>query len=421
MTEKADRDQIRRQNRSIVLQALRRDGPQARIDLGRATQLSPATVTSITSDLIQEGLIAGVEDDVQKAPQKAPMARGRPRSLLALNPAAASVVAIKISVNTIDLVLADYAGRISARERLSFDSALISGDEFVETLVGAAKAFCDANSLSDGNLLEISIAAQGVVDSSAGTIVWSPALPARNVPVVEPLSRAIGAHCMLSNDTNMIAEALHWSDPQRYGGTFAVIFIDYGVGMGLYVDNKLFVGETGAAAEIGHTSHIPGGALCRCGRRGCLEAYLGDYAILRMARDLPPSTPPEDIPVSARTFPDLVDAAKHGDEAVLKAFREAGVALGYGIARLAAILSPSPIILTGAGIVAYPHMEAGVRKGLEDALVEDLRKSVHIEPVDWEEDLIVHGTLAQAMRRFDFEMFSEARACQPSAMREETN
>ena len=245
--------------------------------------MSPATVTSITSDLIQEGLIASVEDSVHKAPQKAPMTRGRPRTLLALNPAAASVVAVKISVNTIDLVLADYAGRIVARQRHAFDSANISGDAFVETLVGAAKAFCDANSLSDRNLLEISIAAQGVVDSSAGTIVWSPALPARNVPVVAPLHEAIGAHCMLSNDTNMIAEALHWSEPERYGGTFAVIFIDYGVGMGLYVDNKLFVGETGAAAEIGHTSHIPGGALCRCGRCGCLEAYLGDYAILRMA------------------------------------------------------------------------------------------------------------------------------------------
>ncbi|MXN65215.1 ROK family protein [Stappia sp. GBMRC 2046] len=348
------------------------------------------------------------------------MARGRPRTLLALNPTAASVVAIKISVNTIDLVLADYAGRIVARERRSFDSSNISGDAFAETLVRAAKAFCDANELSDTKLLEISIAAQGVVDSSAGTIVWSPALPARNVPVVEPLSRAIGAHCMLSNDTNMIAEALHWSKPGHYRGTFAVIFIDYGVGMGLYVDNKLFVGETGAAAEIGHTSHIPGGALCRCGRHGCLEAYLGDYAIVRMARDLPPSTPPEEIPVSARTFSDLVNAAAGGDEAVLDAFHRAGVALGYGVARLAAILSPSPIILTGAGIIAYRYMEAGLRQGLEEALVEDLRKTVQIESVDWEEDLIVHGTLAQAMRRFDFEMFNEARPGLQAGLREET-
>ena len=106
---------------------------------------------------------------------------------------------------------------------------------------------------------------------------------------------------------------------------------------------------------------------------------------------------------------------------MLDALHEAGTALGYGIARLAAILTPSPIILTGAGIVAYPFMEAGLRQGLEEALVEDLRKTVHIEPVDWEEDLIVHGTLAQAMRRFDFEMFSEARPGLQAGVREETN
>src|SRR5690606_24384588 len=113
MTQKADRDQIRRQNRSIVLQALRRDGPQARIDLGRTTHLSPATVTSITSDLIEEELIIGIEDKEHKER----LTRGRPRSLLALNPAASAVLAVKISVNTIEFALADYSGQVVARDR----------------------------------------------------------------------------------------------------------------------------------------------------------------------------------------------------------------------------------------------------------------------------------------------------------------
>lgn len=405
MTEKADRDQIRRQNRSIVLQALRRDGPQARIDLGRATELSPATVTSITSDLLQEGLIVGIDDPSPKERTS----RGRPRSLLALSPAAAVVVAVKISVNRIELVLADYSGATRARERHGFNSASVTREGFVARLVELITAFLAANDVPATAVLEVSIAAQGVVDSSAGMLVWSPALAVRNVPLVEPLARALGAHCMLSNDTNMIAEALHWSDPQRYSGTFAVIFIDYGVGMGLYVDNRLFVGDTGAAAEIGHANHIPHGALCRCGKNGCLEAYLGDYAILRAASGMPDSTPPLDIAVTAETIAGLVQAAEAGDARALAAFRTAGEALGYGIARLMAMLDPRRIILTGAGIRGYRYMKEGLDAGLREALVEDLRRTVDIETVDWEEDLILQGTIAQAMRRFDREIFGEAR------------
>lgn len=405
MKEKADRDQIRRQNRSIVLQALRRNGPQARIDLGRATDLSPATVTSITSDLLQEGLIVGIDDPSPKER----VSRGRPRSLLALCPAAACVLAIKISVNRIELVLADYSGEISTREEHRFDSRSMSGEGFVALLINLTRAFLEASRGSQNSIVEISIAAQGVVDSSAGTLVWSPALQVRNVPLVEPLSQALSAHCILSNDTNMIAEALHWLDPERYSGTFAVIFIDYGVGMGLYIDNRLFVGETGAAAEIGHANHIPDGALCRCGKHGCLEAYLGDYAILRAASGLPDDTPPEKITASAEAVARLVAAAEAGDNAALSAFRSAGVALGYGIARLMAMLDPRRIVLTGAGIRGYRFIRDGMQDGLSEALVEDLRRTIKIEALDWTDDFILQGTIAQAMQRFDREIFSDAR------------
>ena len=63
----------------------------------------------------------------------------------------------------------------------------------------------------------------------------------------------------------------------------AVVFIGYGVGMGLILNGQVYHGPTGAAAEFGHMNHLPGGPLCRCGRRGCVEAYAADYSILRWA------------------------------------------------------------------------------------------------------------------------------------------
>uniref|UniRef100_UPI003BA9F7D1 ROK family protein n=1 Tax=Stappia sp. TaxID=1870903 RepID=UPI003BA9F7D1 len=402
MTEKADRDKIRRQNRSVLLQALRRIGAQARIDLGRETRLSPATVTSITSDLISEGIVTGIEDPEQKTRAT----RGRPRALLSLDGGAARVLAVKLSVNKIEFALADYAGTVLARGGAGFASETTTASSFGETLVKAARGFLDG--IAGGVRPSIiSIAAQGVVDDSAGTVAWSPAFSERHVPVVAPMEAAFGVPCRLSNDTNMIAEALHQVDPERYGGTFAVIFIDYGVGMGLFVDNRLFVGETGAAAEIGHANHIPGGALCRCGRRGCLEAYLGDYAIKRVALGLDPQTQPARVDEETATIPDLVHAAEAGNKGAREAFASAGTALGYALARLSATLDPRRIAVTGGAMPAWPLLAPAVEAALREALVDDLQPRAAIDPIDWEEDLVLRGTLARGLHELDTRVFAE--------------
>ena len=111
MRVKADGDFVRRQNRLLLLETLRRHGPQARIELGRQTGLSPATITSITGDLVAEGLLVG--HDGVAATRSGP---GRPLQRLKLNPVAASVLGIEISIDAISFTLASYAGAEVARE-----------------------------------------------------------------------------------------------------------------------------------------------------------------------------------------------------------------------------------------------------------------------------------------------------------------
>lgn len=397
MTRKADRDQIRRQNRSIILKALRRQGPMARIDLGQITRLSPATVTAITSDLLDQGLIEGIESDEPKAPQS----RGRPRSLLQLSPEAACVVAIRLSVNAIDMSLANFAGETFLNKRVPFDSASADAASFPMLLIETIASFVGEAAVRPESIREIGVAAQGVVDKGTGMVVWSPAFAGRNIPIVAPLTKAFEAECILSNDTNMITEALHWIDPARYSDTFAVVMLDYGVGMGLYLDNRLFEGANGMAAEFGHSNHIPGGALCRCGKRGCIEAYLSDYALVRAATHLPETTDPKEINAGVAGLAALIARADEGDEDALTAFASAGRVLGYGLARLLAILDPKRIVLTGAAMRAFRFMEASMYQGLEEALVEDLRQNYEIDVMPWNEDFIRRGLVAQAMDRLD--------------------
>ncbi|MEJ8476749.1 ROK family protein [Roseibium algae] len=399
MARKADRDQIRRQNRTIILQTLRRNGPQARIDLGHFTKLSPATVTTITSDLLDQNLIEGLESDEPKTH----LSRGRPRSLLRLNPFAAYVISIRISVNIIDMALANFAGETVQTKRITFDSSIADNDNFPNILINGIQSFTEEANLLPEQIREIAVAAQGVVELGNGLVVWSPAFKGRKIPITQPLQAAFNARCTLSNDTNMITEALHWSDPEKYSGTFAVVMLDYGVGMGLYLDDHLFAGASGTAAEFGHSNHIPGGALCRCGKRGCMEAYLSDYALIRSASHLPEDTDPKEIKAGVTGLKALIERAVDSDPDALEAFEKAGRVLGYGLARLLAIIDPRRIVLTGAGMRAFDYLEAGMHAGLQEALVADLRQNFVIDVMPWNEDFIRRGLIAQAMERLDMD------------------
>ncbi|MEE4014206.1 ROK family protein [Roseibium sp. FZY0029] len=378
----------------------------ARIDLGQMTRLSPATVTAITSDLLDQELILSLESEEPKAP----LARGRPRTLLKLNPDAVYTIGVRLSVNNIDLALVNFAGEVVRSERSHFDSATEDAASFPDTLIGTIRQFLNAAGIVPSRVREIGVAAQGVVETETGVVAWSPAFAGRKIPIVGPLHDAFGADCYISNDTNMITEALHWSDPNRYSGTFAVIMLDYGVGMGLYLDNRLFSGASGTAAEFGHANHLPGGALCRCGKKGCLEAYLSDYALVRAASHLPENTDPSTIKAGVGGLARLIELAGSGDKDACKAFHEAGQVLGYGLARVIAMIDPKRIVLTGAAMRAFSFMEKGMWEGLEEALVADLRNNFSLDVMPWNEDFIRSGLIAQSMERLDKDFLGNATA-----------
>ena len=176
-----------------------------------------------------------------------------------------------------------------------------------------------------------------------------------------------------------------------YKGTAAVIFMGYGVGMGLVIDGKTYHGSTGAAAEFGHMNHIPYGAMCRCGMEGCIEAYASDYGILRTAQGLPANTPPPLDAVEPEVMLALEASARQGDGAALAAYAKAGQAIGFGLARMIALLSPDRIIISGPGIRAFDLAEPAIAVAIEEGVVTALRQNVKLEKLPMDHDMIITG------------------------------
>ena len=402
MRGKADIDLVRRQNRHIVLEVLRTHGPMPRVELGRKTGLSPASITSITTQLIQEQAMLELAEVTTRDPTR----RGRPTVRVDLNPKAANVVAMKISIDGIELALADFSGNVIARKTVPLATYNFDPHKFGDVAAQSISNFLSQNDLEPKDVARIGIATQGVADSREGVVAWSPAFKARNVAVVAPIQNALGIPSTLANDANMIAEGVMANDHRRYVGTTAVVYMGYGVGMGLVIEGKVYHGSNGAAAEFGHMNHIPQGAICRCGRSGCLEAYAADYGILRSAEDLPDDTMPPSSAVNPSVMAALEAAARRGDAKAVAAYQKAGRAIGFGLARLIALLNPDRIVLAGPGTRALDLIEPALRAAIEEGVVDALRRDVKIETVPINKDMIITGTIGAALRHLDSEIFA---------------
>ncbi|MEE9427366.1 MAG: ROK family transcriptional regulator [Paracoccaceae bacterium] len=331
---------VRETGTSLVFSAIRQMSPVPRIDIASATGFSPATVTSITADLINRGLI----EEVAASPQLVNAKRGRPRVNLKIRGAAHLVAGMKLSDKLATVTIADFDGKRIADFSNPSDVTIRSAAQVTEFLSETLSLALENAKLKQQNLSGVGIGLPGVIDANTGHIFWSPTLLERDVPLKKMLHGKLGLPVFLDNDANLVAIA-----EQRFGlgknaRNFIVVSVEQGVGMGIVIDGKLYRGNHGCGAELGHTKVQLDGALCRCGQRGCLEAYIGDYALLREAStslELPASA------TSEEQMEQLLAKVKSGDVVAKTIVRRAGRMFAVGLANVVNIFAPELIILSG--------------------------------------------------------------------------
>jgi predicted NBD/HSP70 family sugar kinase len=350
----------REQGRRLLLREIERHGRIPRIDLSEVTGISRATVTTITADLLRDGLISEVPREVD-----ADTRRGRPRVDLKINGAAHMVAGIKVSDTSISLMLLDFEGTQLAELEVPMPKGAKPSAELALLIKAATTSLVALTGKTMADLSGIGVGLAGVVDAQNGTVYWSPSLQDSNINFRDVLSDAIGVPAYLDNDANLVAMAEKSFGLGREHSDFIVVTIESGVGMGIVLNNQIYRGTRGCGAEFGHTKVQLEGAMCRCGQRGCLEAYVADYALVREAESvglIPPDTP-RDLRIET-----LLAAAKDGTPMAEKIVQRAGRMFALGLANLVNIFDPELIILSGEQM-QFDHLFA-------QEVIEAMRTSI---------------------------------------------
>jgi glucokinase len=229
-------------------------------------------------------------------------------------------------------------------------------------------------------LAGVGVGSPGDADEKTGVVSQARNLPdwEGSFPLAETLKQALGTEVRIGNDVQVATEAEFHLGAGREFDSLIGVFWGTGVGGGLVLNGKPWLGR-GAAGEIGHMVVKRGGHRCPCGRRGCMEAYAGRLAMEGEARRRHEDGEKTDLfkLMVKHEKPRLTSgiwerALDHGDELAKELIDRAVEALGTGVASAVNLLDPEAIII-GGGL--------GIRFGerLMDPLMEEMMKHLFVD------------------------------------------
>ena len=376
--------------RQQIFELVRASGRIARSTIARTLDISPGSVTSLSAELIVDGFLREVEETAREA------SRGRPPVSLELVSNALYVIGVKLSDEKHTATLTDFGGNALASASQITNADKKSANELLIETEILIKKVCERANIDQNSISAIGVGISGIVNYTTGVVTWSPLLEKLDVPLGNVFSTHFDTPVCIDNDANVLTLAELWFGAGRALSNFAVVTIEHGVGMGFVSDNRLFRGAHSMGLELGHTKVQLDGALCRCGQRGCLEAYLADYALAREASTVLTMTPDQSKNLN-ESLKDLYKMAKFGDMASQKIFKRAGRYLAVALSNIIHLFDPKLIILSGRPMQYEFLYDEDMQSEMRTLALYESRYDTQIEIQSWGNMVWARGATALAL------------------------
>jgi predicted NBD/HSP70 family sugar kinase len=358
---------LRERNKLRVIDALRRRSTASRSDLARITGLSRTTITSLVAELQASGLV--VEQPTAGSSAGVEPGRGRPPTLLRLDPAAGIAVGVYFGHTHLVVAAADLSSSVLAERRVEHDvdhsaaAALDTATELVDAVI-------DEAGFTRDDVVGVGMGVSGPIDL-AGNVGHTVILPDWvGLNAAAELGRRLGLEVAVENDANLGALAEVSAGAGRGFTDVVYVMLSSGIGAGIVLDGRLHRGATGFAGELGHVFVLDKGAVCRCGNRGCLETVASTGAALALLR---PVHGPE------LTVGDLLELVAAGDLGATRVVHDVGQAVGRVLADLATWLDPQAVIVGGELSGAGEPLFDGIRAAIERYALPGASRRVEVK------------------------------------------
>lgn len=384
---------IRRANRSSVLRRIYLGQSISRQELSQLSGLSSASVTNVVTELIQEGIVieAGVE-----ASQG-----GRPRSILSINPRYGYFIGVEVGDTFTRIELFNLTLQKLAAAAYPAVLSENQPEQVVGYIQQGVKAVLAESSVTLENVVGIGVSVGGIVEHVEHEFAYLPSWGWRGVPLAALLVEGFHLPIYLENAAKVMAQAESLFGAGQGYEHLAVLLVATGIGAGILADGSLYRGAGNSAGEWGHMTIELDGRLCRCGSRGCLEAYAGAPGIIKSLREIEPQSALLHSNDQESTLAAIVDAARGEDPAAMQALQDSVHYLGAGIANLVNLFNPQLILLGGwAGMQIGEYMLPQLRQCIEHYALKQPYSHTRIDLCQLGQDAVAMGAATLVLEQF---------------------
>jgi predicted NBD/HSP70 family sugar kinase len=336
---------LRRRNRARALAAVYHNGPMTRQEIGEAIGVSQATVSNLVGDLLSQGVIveAGAEDSDG----------GRPRTLLRVKPEHRFVVGVDVGETAVLVKLFDLDMQVHASHSITPNAGHLDPEKTAEYVLDGVDRVVAYSGLAPEEILGVGVGVPGLVEHGndpvghgedavvhAQTIGWD------GVPFGKLLRSGTSLPLFVENGAKTFGQAEKWFGAARNAENAIIVLLGTGTGVSIFTEGELYRGASSSAGEWGHTTVMVDGQTCRCGAKGCLEAYVGGRAIVARYDELRQREPAGgDGDLVARLV--AIADAPSADQCAATVLKETATYLGVGIANLINLFNPERIVIGG--------------------------------------------------------------------------
>lgn len=358
-----------------IIKELYVKGPKTNSELCNDFRISSPTSMGLLKELIVEGLVEKQGQAKSEGGRKPDLYGLRDNSLFVLS----------IALGRFNTRMAIFDNNNNNISRIHVYPIHISKEiSVLDQLYEHAEELIIKSGVDRGKLLGIGVSMPGLVDAKEGNNHSYLLSPPGGDSLQKLLTKKFHKPVYIENDVKSIALAEYRFGLAQGRKNVLVVKLDWGIGLGILMDGKLMSGMTGFAGEIGHIPLVNDGALCYCGKCGCLETVASGIALSRMAKEgilagqdsLLNELSGGDI---EKIVPQLViDAANLGDQFAINILSEMGINLGKGISILIQLFNPELIILGGRIAGAKQYITTPIQQAINQYCMSQIRERTQI-------------------------------------------
>ena len=387
--------------KNMIIKCLYFDKAMSCAELSELFDKSIPSIAKAVNELIEEGFV--IEQGY------APSSGGRRPLMYAINASAMYILAIAMDQLSARIQLVDLLNH-PVSDFVMFELKLLNNDHALGKLVKHINNYLNNSGVAKEKIAGIGIGMPGFVNPIKG--VNYTYLDAGDKTLTQYISDETGLPTYIDNDSSLIALAEQKFGIAKSQKEVMVINLGWGIGLGMIVNGEIFRGRNGFAGEFSHIPLSEDGALCTCGKRGCLEAEASMLVVSRMAiegikQGRITSLKQIDEAHSKQMGDAIMEAANNGDQYAIELFSDAGYKIGKALAILIHIMNPQAIVLSGRGARVGRILMAPIQQALHKYCIPRLSRGTEllISELGFDAELI--GASVLVMENFDKEVKSQ--------------